>query len=208
MIVRVSKKRVTAIASVILALFVVLGVSGFAQPAQASPQALIPLPTITLTVTKLPTAPVIPPPPDVTIVRPTVTVTKVITQRLPRATTTVTLRGRNVPQPVRTVRVPGPVTTVTSVPPRQTVTSRATITRQPVTVTATSTVTATKTTPPKDAVVLTRTKTAALSLLLIIIGVLLAVALSWASFTYGWFKGDSGNREFIKDTIDDLRYDK
>jgi hypothetical protein len=62
--------------------------------------------------------------------------------------------------------------------------------------------------PPKDAVVLTKIKAAGISLLLVLIGVLLAIGLVWAAFTYGWISGDSGNREFIKETIDDLRYDK
>ena len=153
------------------------------------------LPDVTITVTLLRTR-------TVTLPRVTDTVT------LPRATTTVT-QNVAVPQSVRTVTVPGPVSTTTVTQSgsttRQTATRSATIAGPGVTIPAK---TVTESSPPKGTVTLTRTEAVGVSLGLIALGVLLAVLLTWAAFTYGWFKGDSGNREFLKETIDDLRYDK
>lgn len=199
------KKRTLAIASGLLALFVILVIGVSSYPAQA-----VTLPQPNITVLR-------------TVTLPPVVVTRLITIRpstvtvkvpLPPRTRTVRLPGqivtRVVTQPPKTVRVTvrenGQTVRSTAPSSRQTVSGRATIGPTPVT----STVQVTKlvTLPPKDAVVLTKIKAAGISLLLVLIGVLLAIALVWAAFTYGWVSGDNGNREFIKETLDDLRYDK
>lgn len=187
------------IASALLALFVIVGttLSAQAQPADILP---LPLPTITLTVSDLLTT-------TVTLPRITVTTTKKLPGRLRTVTETATVvrRSTAMAHSTRTVRVPGPVTTQQVTLPRQTMTRTATITKPPVT----STVTATVTPPPEvNTVTITKTRAAGISIALVLIGAILALLLIWAAFTYGWIKGDGGNRKFIKDTVDDLRYDK
>lgn len=210
-------KAYLAIASGLLALFVVLGISTAAQAADpcvnvtllsSGLKACVPvssLPTVTVAVPRVTTVTVRPPAVTRYINR-TVTVDRV----LPRGTTTVTLRSRStVKVPVRetvtavkTVVVPQTGGTNVLVQPRQTDPKAATITGP----TVAKTVTVVKTAPPKDAVVLTKVKAATISLLLILIGVGLAVLLVWAAFTYGWFKGDNGNREFLRELRDGIKY--
>lgn len=211
------KKAYLAIASGLLALFVVVGLSSASSAASTCVnvtllstglKACVPLsslPTVTVAVPRVTTITVRPP--AVTkVANRTVVVDKV----LPRRTTTVTLRSRStVKVPVRetvtsvkTVTVPQTGGTNVLVQPRQTGPKPATITGP----TVTQTVTAVKTAPPKDAVVLTKVKAATISLLLILIGVGLAVLLTWAAFTYGWFKGDDGNREFLREMRDGIKY--
>lgn len=214
MVIHLSKK-VLAIASGILALFVIVVM---ASPAHAESCVDVTLLSTGLKacvpVSQLPTVTT-----RVTLPRLTVTdeVTKIVkvpgpTVRLPGRT--VTVPGAAGGQSVRTVtvtkNVPQPVTTrnMTQMGTRQTVRVTDTITASPVTSTvAVEKIKAVKT-PPKDAVVLTKIKAAGLSLLLVLLGVLLAVGIAWAAFTYGWFSGDNGNRKFIKETLDDLRYNK
>jgi hypothetical protein len=101
--------------------------------------------------------------------------------------------------------------TVDAAGSRQTVTQRATIVGPTVTSTATVVKTAipeSKTKVETETVTITKTKAVGISLLLVLIGALIALALVRAAYTYGWIRGDDGNRKFIKEVTDDLRYDK
>lgn len=148
--------------------------------------------------------------PTVTITLPRVT----STVTLPRVTATRTVQkivnGKNI---TSTVRVPGPVSTrtvfktvdesrVTTVTQgtRQTVTESATIAGPTVTATVT------ETHVHNNDVVITKTKAVGLSLLLLLIGVAIGLALLWGAYTYGWLQGDGGNRRFLRELRDDLKY--
>ena len=223
------KKRVLTIALGFLALFVILGLGiGNAPQASAEPcstgevkvvvvgsglSVCVPngqLPTITVTLPRVTS----------TVTLPRVTATKTVTK---------IVNGKNVTQTVfvpineaggatikTTIikRVPGPVTTKTvtvrpdtgertvTVGSGQTVTKRATITGP----TVTSTVTETTHQVKSNEVVITKIKAVGYGILFFIIGAVIAVLLLWAAYTYGWLQGDNGNRRFIKELRDDLKY--
>lgn len=199
------KKRVLAIASALLALFV-FGWAFLSTPAQAANPCGVGEVQVTVLGSGLRVC-------VSSSSLPTVTVT------LPRVTTTVTLPRRTVTLPrattVRTVKVPGGTVTKHNVVTvtrdsqvrtvaGQVVTKSATITRPAVT----STVTATQTvhTHSTEEVVVTKTVAAGLGLLFVLIGAALALLLLWGAYTYGWLQGDAGNRRFLRELRDDIKF--
>lgn len=210
--VRLSKKLIGIVVGIILA--VIAGVGMVSQSASAS-QPNLSLPTITITVGQ-PPKPLLP---SVTLL-PRVTVTNVVT--LPRATRYVTLPPRTVTNRVNSVKTVTQRVGVELPAVTRTVTRYATLVEQApvktVTVTervrTTQTVRATETRNileqihlPGKTITLTKTQTFALSGLLIFGGVLIGILLFWAAFAYGFVKGDDGNREFIREIRDDIKYD-
>lgn len=191
----------------------------FVQPTtSAQADVVLPVPGITITV----------PGPPRTITLPPVVRTRVITLpprtvTLPRATV---VQRRTVQGPVRQ----GPVRIVTETvrvgqprQPRATVvvparTVRVTVTGQAspaptVTQTVTGTPqpqrTVTVTAPPqKNTVVLTRTEQIAFSALWLLAGALLAVLALMLMYRLGYWRGDDGNREWLRNAVHDLRQDK
>jgi|ERR1044072_1269108 hypothetical protein len=202
------KKRVLAVASAMLALFVfvVFGISN----APTANAASCPGGQISVTILGSGLTVCVPEAslPTVTVTLPTVTRTLTLPRvTLPRATVTDTIR---VPGSVVTRNVPGPVKTVTVnnrsvvTSPRQTVTNRATLTGPTAVTTVTATATVTKVGP--DRVVITKARAVGISLLLILLGVALGLALLWGAYTYGWLQGDGGNRKFLREVRDELKY--
>jgi hypothetical protein len=204
------KKRLVAIISATVMLFVLLIVGMAASPAAAEitcpPKQIaiiikglsvcVPLsvlPTITITLPRL----------TDTVTLPRVTKNNIV--KIPGKTTTL---PRSTVIKTRRVTVPGPETTkfttvnrVTTVTKGgQTVTKRATIT-QPA-----ETVTSTTTEIHDDQIVVTKFKAASLSIVIFIIGALIGLLLLWAAYTYGWLQGDGGNRKFLREFRDDLKY--
>ena len=222
-VVRIKKWYLT-VASVMLALFVILGLGiSNAPAASADPCAAgqvkvvvvgsglsvcVPsgaLPTITVTLPRVTS----------TVTLPRVTQTSVVTRVVNGKKITATV---SVPGPVRTVTRNGTVTKPVSTrtvtvnrglvgdTTRQTVTQRATLTKAS-TVTSTVTVTSPpKTVIDKDDVVVTKVKAATISVLLLIMGGIIALLMLRAAYTYGWIRGDGGNRAFIREVKDELRF--
>jgi len=203
------KKRTLAIASaILLTLFVfVTTIFTSAQPAKA-----VGCPAGQVQVTLLGSGLLVCVPevrlPTVTVTLPRVTVTATLprrTVRLPRATVRQTVR---VPGPVRTsVITVNKVNTVNgevTAGPRQTVTRSATITRPA----ATATVTATQTvhTHSTKEVVITKTVATGIGLALILLGIALGLLILWGAYTYGWLQGDGGNRKFLREVRDELKF--
>lgn len=202
------KKRVLAVASAMLALFVfaVVGISN----APAAKAATCPGGQVSVTVLGSGLTVCVPAVslPTVTVTLPRVTRTVTLPRvTLPQATVRTTIREpgsivtRNVPGPVRTVTVNNQ-SVVTS--PRQTVTNRATLTGPTAVTTVTATATVTKIGP--DRVVITKARAVGISLLLILLGIALGLALLWGAYTYGWLQGDGGNRKFLREVRDELKY--
>jgi hypothetical protein len=110
---------------------------------------------------------------------------------------------------VRTTTVPVGISL-----PRQTTTRYVTLVRDAETVTETTTVTQTVKTPKvtetvagkEHTVTLTRTEFVGFSALFIAAGILLALIGGYLLFTFGWIRGDDGNRRFLRDLRDELKY--
>jgi hypothetical protein len=56
-------------------------------------------------------------------------------------------------------------------------------------------------------VIITRTQALLSAFGLAILGAAIGI-LVLGAYRLGWFRGDAGNREFIEDTLDDLKYNK
>lgn len=213
------RKKVLALASAMLALFVIVVIGLTPTTAYAADcvsvnvvvlgqtvAACVPtsaLPKVTVTATL----------PAVTIRPPAVTVPGPIrTSTLTLPVRTVTVNGGNttVTKTVTATKT-GPVSTVTTSSdvsaPRQTTPNSATIATPTVTGTVTG-ATASPKPPIKERVTVTKVQAVGISLLLVLIGAAIGLVLLRAAYTYGWIKGDDGNRKFIRQITDDLRYDK
>ena len=177
------------------------------------PRATVTLPRVTTTVT-LPRVTS-----TVTLPRQTVTLPRVTTTRnitLPVQTVTQN-RVVNLPAVTRTDTIvrnqTGGNTTITGPAVTNTLrvsggSGQTTVTRDRILpTTVPSTVTVTKNTQTKGEVItITKNKAVGISLLLVLLGILLALVLVWLAFTYGWITGDGGNRRFIKEVTEELRY--
>lgn len=119
--------------------------------------------------------------------------------RTPGSITKTVVRYRYLPQDTRTVYLRPETETVTAT---RKVTATKTI-RQ--TKTKTATMTVTETVHPENRVIITPAKAAGLSVGLIVVGILLTLLGLWISFALGYFKGDDGNRQFIENTVDELK---
>jgi len=217
--VRISKKAI-ALAGSLLLTAIVFFASMIPSTAAASSDPQPMLPTVSVGVITLPPITVTLPPIVKTVtntVRERVTVTKV----LPKSTVTVKLPGNvktvTVAQPARTVTktvtVRQPQATRTVVQTRQL--PQATVTLPPVTqtthITGTPspavTTTALVTVEKEKPVIITRTQALLSAVGLAILGALAGI-LVLGAYRLGWFRGDSGNRQFIEQTVDDLKYNK
>lgn len=220
--VRISKKVTALVGTLLLAVVTFFAISMPSQaanePAPIIPSIGVTLPGVTVTL-----------PPIVRTVTKTVKQIVTVTRVLPRQTTTVTLPGRstvrtvtlpartvtetiNAVRPAQTVMVKGPVvtktvvsrqeSTKTAILPPVTTTTRITGTPSPA-VTTTALVTVEKEKP----VIITRTQALLSAVGLAILGALVGI-LVLGAYRLGWFRGDAGNREFIEETVDDLKYNK
>ena len=194
-------------------------------PAQAQPAAVcvpgvtcVTLPPVTVTVPRLVTIRV--PQPNVTVTVPGAV--KTVTDRVTRVVNGSVTRTVTVPIRV-TQQIQGPVNTVTktvvesvqvgqdgrTTSQRATVVGGSTQAASTVTVTGTPSPTTKVVTNTKtERVTLTKIQAVGISLAILIIGALIAgLCVLWA-YRAGWILGDAGNRKFIEDTVDDLRYKK
>jgi hypothetical protein len=202
-------RRAVALASAMLALIVILAI-GSSSPAYAVCNgAVVQVSVLGQVVNACVPASSLP---TVTVTLPAVTRT-VTLPRLPQATTTVTKIVRppalTVPGSTATLVKPGTTSTVTVTKTASGQTGPVGATITPSTVTSTVTATKTVTTPSqteKETVTVTKVKALGISLLLVLIGALLAIVLLRAAYTYGWIRGDDGNRKFIREVTEDLRY--
>lgn len=185
----------------------------YSPPAAAS-QPNLSLPTVTITVGQ-PPRPLLP---SVTLL-PRVTVTRLVT--LPRATRYVTLPPSTVTNRVNSVKTVTQRVGVQMPAVTRTVTRYATLVEQAPVKTVTEQVRTTQTVRvtetrgileqiqlPGKTITLTKTQTFALSGLLIFLGAVAGILLFWAAFAYGFVRGDDGNRKFIREIRDDIKYDK
>jgi hypothetical protein len=216
-VISVGKKTIAFVMTVVVAavVFFATMIPSQADEPQPTAQPAVVLPTITLTLPVLPPVTVKPSAiiktvtkvvKDVTVVTRTLPgTTETVTKRvvLPRSTQTVTLPQSVVTQPAQTVKVT-----------RQAATR--TVTLPPVTNTQTVTATATSTAPgintittvtKEKPVVITRAQAVLSAFGLALLGALIGV-LVLGAYRLGWFRGDAGNREFIEETVDDLKYNK
>jgi hypothetical protein len=98
--------------------------------------------------------------------------------------------------------------------PQRTTTRYVTLVRDAETVTETATVTQTVRTPrvtqtvegPESKIILTRTEFVGYSALFVAGGILATILVGYALFALGWLRGDGGNRKFIREIRDELKY--
>lgn len=219
--VRISKKATALVGTLLLAVVVFFATSATPntaaaanEPAPVLPSVGVTLPGVTVTL-----------PPIVKTVTKVVTNVVTVTRVLPRQTTTVRVPGGrstvilpartvtvNAVRPAQTITVRGPVvtrtvqsrqvSTSTAILPPVTQTTRITGTPSPA-VTTTALVTVEKEKP----VIITRTQALLSAFVLALLGALVGI-LVLGAYRLGWFRGDAGNREFIEQTVDDLKYNK
>lgn len=209
-VIRLSRRLVTGGAVALVVLFATVVFLGAPKHAQAVDV----LPTITLTIG--------PPANPITITAPPVTRTIVVPPRTititkPAKTKTVQVRkvitltrpAKTVTMPPRTVKVPVGISL-----PRQTVTRYVRMEQDPQTVTQTATVTAMVKTPVQtetvagreSKIILTKTQFVGYSALVIAAGIIGTLLVCYLLFTLGWLRGDGGNRKFIREIRDELKY--
>jgi len=223
--VNISKKVRAFVVEILLtavAFFAFMIPSSAAAP---TPQAIcvpgvtcVTLPPVTVEVPKLVTVKVTLPAATVTVPGAVRTITQTVTKVINGSVT----RTVTVPVRVTAPAVQGPVNTVTRTL-RETVTigqngqptmGRATVVQDPAPAASTATVTGTpspnvtrnvETVKQGETVTLTRLKLVGISLAALIIGAALAGLAVLLAYRFGWINGDSGNREFIEETVDDLK---
>lgn len=212
-VIGVSKRLIAYTLGAIIAIVSIGGFVMYSPPAAAS-QPNLSLPTVTITVGQ-PPRPLLP---SVTLL-PRVTVTSLVT--LPRATRYVTLPPSTVTNRVNSVKTVTQRVGVQMPAVTRTVTRYATLVEQAPVKTVTEQVRTTQTVRvtetrgileqiqlPGKTITLTKTQTFALSGLLIFLGAVAGILLFWAAFAYGFVRGDDGNRKFIREIRDDIKYDK
>lgn len=234
--VRISKKVMAIMGAILLA--ITFFAFKIPQAQAAPPQAIcvpgvtcVTLPPVTVEVPRLVTVRVTLPNATVTVPGAVKTVTRVVTRVVNGSVT------RTVTVPIRvTEQIQGPVNTITKtvvgsgpVVNRtvvatqvntvtvgrngQATTVRGTV-RAPVVSTVTGTpaaITSTQTqvvTAPFGIDIDTPGEVLGFSLLFVVIGAILAGLGALVAYRLGWILGDSGNREFLEDTVSELRDDK